>query len=97
MQPKSRYHLCNILEQRLQTIIHVHGPINTSPSGRYPAPLSAADNAAVLPMEIAHTETHLQDKYWKYERNSCMNLRPTYLLTQNWILQLNGSAVWSAA
>lgn len=43
------------LEQRLRTFIHMHGPVTTSPLGERVAPQSAADNTAVLPMEIAHT------------------------------------------
>lgn len=47
----------------------MHSPITTSPLGKHAAAQSAADNAAVLPMEIAHTETHFKDKNWKYNRN----------------------------
>lgn len=53
------------LEQRLRTLIHMHGPITTSPLDKHTSPQSAADNATVLPMEIAHTETHLRDKKLK--------------------------------
>lgn len=48
------------------------------PLGKHAAPQSPADNADVLPIEAAHTETHLKGKNGKCDRNSCMNLWPIY-------------------
>lgn len=79
--------------------MHMHGPITTSPLGKHAAPQSPADNAAVLRVETVHTETHLKDKNWKYNRNSCMNLWSIYFndakmdLATQWKLL---SAMWSA-
>lgn len=55
----SRYRLCNIYSWAL---IHMHGPITTSPLGKHAAPQSPADNADVLPTKAASFEAHLEEK-----------------------------------
>lgn len=40
----------------------MRGPITACPVGKHAAPQSAADSADVLPMETAHTQTHLEEE-----------------------------------